>query len=475
MKNLEQLILSNLVRSEEYCRTVLPFLRNSYFTGAEQVLFKTITGFIIEHNKMPNETILGIELQKQETLSDDLFDASASLLKSLKETENVEKDWLLAETEKWCKDKAVFNAIMSSIEIIDGKNKEMAPDAIPSILQEALRVSFDRNVGHDYFEDAEARWEFQHSVESRIPFDLDLFNQITKGGIPPKTLNIILAGTGVGKSMMMCHHSAHYLSAGHNVLYITMEMAEERIAERIDANLLNTCLDDLPDFKKDVFTTKVANLQAKSSGKLIVKQFPTGAAHTGHFRALLNELELKKSFKPDVIMIDYLNICASSRMKMGGSINSYALIKSIAEELRGLAIEFNVPIWSATQVTRSGFTNSDIGLEDTSESFGLPATADFMFALIETEELAELNQMMVKQLKNRYDDLSKMKRFIVGIEKAKMKFYDVDDEAQGIIDTTVGGRKGKKKVEDDDIPIFDKTSVGKRLKSERKSFDDFNI
>jgi archaellum biogenesis ATPase FlaH len=368
--------------------------------------------------------------------------------------EPIDEAWLLDSTEKWCQDRAIYNAIMESITIIDGKHESLTKGALPDLLTKALGVAFDTNVGHDYVENAEERYEFYHKEEDRIPFDLEYFNAITKGGIPNKTLNIALAGTGVGKSLFMCHVAASALVEGRNVLYITMEMAEERIAERIDANLLNVPIDQLDKMSKDMFTTKVADLARKTTGKLIVKEYPTGSAHAGHFRALLNELKLKKQFEPDVIFIDYLNICASSRMKgMGGAINSYSYIKAIAEELRGLAVEFDVPVFSATQTTRSGYGNSDVGLEDTSESFGLPATADLMFALISTEELEQLGQIMVKQLKNRYNDPTYNKRFVVGVDRSKMRLFDVDENEQSLTD---------------DTPVFDKTETGKR-------FEDFKL
>jgi archaellum biogenesis ATPase FlaH len=363
---------------------------------------------------------------------------------------DVDENWLLDTTEKWCQDRAIYNAIMESISIIDGKHEQLTKGALPDLLSKALGVGFDLKVGHDYTENVEERYDFYHTEEDRLPFDLEYFNTITKGGVPRKTLNIALAGTGVGKSLFMCHVAASSLVQGHNVLYITMEMAEERIAERIDANLLNVPIDQLDKLSKDMFTTKVNDIARKTTGKLIIKEYPTGSAHSGHFRALLNELKLKRQFEPDLIFIDYLNICSSSRMKaMGGSINSYTYIKAIAEELRGLAVEFNVPVFSATQTTRSGFSNSDVGLEDTSESFGLPATADLMFALISTEELDKQGQFMVKQLKNRYNDPTAHKRFVVGVDRSKMRLYDVEETEQTLTD---------------DTPVFDKTPTGERFK-----------
>ena len=385
--------------------------------------------FVGAHNKLPTGKVLELELQKLTLPAEDL-NSAAALINELKTKSDIDTEYLINETEKWCKEKAVYNAIMESIQIIDGKT-EKSDGAIPEILSEALGTSFDQAIGHDYIDNSEERFEFYNHKEARIPFDLDYMNKITKGGLPNKTLNIALAGTGVGKSLFMCHCAASNLQLGKNVLYITMEMAEERIAERIDAKLMDYPIQSLSTLPKNVFNSKIEKLATSTIGKLIVKEYPTGAAHTGHFRALLNELKLKKNFKPDIIYIDYLNICASSRMRgLGGSINSYSYIKAIAEEMRGLAVEFNVPIVSATQTTRSGFSNTDVGLEDTSESFGLPATADLMFALISTEELDELGQILVKQLKNRYNDPTKYKRFVVGIDRSRMKLYDVEESAQ---------------------------------------------
>tara|TARA_X000001036_G_scaffold403929_1_gene410870 strand:+ start:1184 stop:2440 length:1257 start_codon:yes stop_codon:yes gene_type:complete len=388
-----------------------------------------MVNFVGAHNKLPTGKVLELELQKL-TLPSEELNSAAALINELKTKSDIDTEYLINETEKWCKEKAVYNAIMESIQIIDGKT-EKSDGAIPEILSEALGTSFDQAIGHDYIDNSEERFEFYNHKESRIPFDLDYMNKITKGGLPNKTLNIALAGTGVGKSLFMCHCAASNLQLGKNVLYITMEMAEERIAERIDANLMDYPIQSLSTLPKNVFNSKIEKLATSTIGKLIVKEYPTGAAHTGHFRALLNELKLKKNFKPDIIYIDYLNICASSRMRgLGGSINSYSYIKAIAEEMRGLAVEFNVPIVSATQTTRSGFSNTDVGLEDTSESFGLPATADLMFALISTEELDELGQILVKQLKNRYNDPTKYKRFVIGIDRSRMKLYDVEESAQ---------------------------------------------
>ena len=393
-------------------------------------MFDLIVDFVVQHNKIPSGKVLELELTKVSAPEDVLTQAN-NLIQEVKSKSDIDTDYLIKESEKWCKERAVYNAIMESIQIIDGKDKERGDGAIPDILSNALGVSFDPNIGHDYIDNSDKRFDFYNTEESRIPFDLDYFNKITKGGLPNKTLNIAMAGTGVGKSLFMCHCAASNLSLGNNVLYITMEMAEERIAERIDANLMDLPIQQLETLPKNVFDSKIQNIAQGSIGKLIVKEYPTGAAHTGHFRALLNELKLKKNFKPDIIYIDYLNICASSRVRgLGGSINTYSYVKSIAEELRGLAVEFNVPIVSATQTTRSGYSNTDVGLEDTSESFGLPATADLMFALISTEELEELGQMLVKQLKNRYNDPTKYKRFVIGVDRSRMKLYDVEESAQ---------------------------------------------
>ena len=422
-------VLSHLLNNEEYCRRVIPYIQKEYFEGCYKIVFDLIVGFVAVHNKLPTGRVLDIELQKV-SAPDQMLNEAAGLIKEIGTKTDLDTEYLIVETEKWCKDRAVYLAIMDSIQIIDGKDENRSEGAIPEILSTALGVSFDQQIGHDYIDDADSRFDFYNSTEEKIPFDLDYFNKITKGGIPNKTLNVCLAGTGVGKSLFMCHNAAAVLQQEKNVLYITMEMAEEKIAERIDANLMDLPIQQLETLSKDAFSQKIQKIAKGTIGKLIIKQYPTGSAHSGHFRALLNEMKMKKKFVPDMIYIDYLNICSSSRMKaMGGSINSYTYIKAIAEELRGLAIEFNVPIMTATQTTRSGFGNTDVGLEDTSESFGLPATADLMFALIATEELDELNQVMVKQLKNRYNDVSKYKRFVIGIDRARMKLYDVEESA----------------------------------------------
>jgi len=409
-------------------RQVTPFLKDEYFNGTDQVLYKTIKTFIDKYNACPTKEALTISLQNS-NLNEEAFKDVNQLLSELEKSDS-NKEWLNAETEKFCKDKAVYNAILKSIEIIDGRDKKHNTEALPSILQEALAVSFDNHVGHDYINDANSRYDFYHKVETRVPFDLDYFNKITNGGLPNKTLNVVLAGTGVGKSLFMCHFAASTLAQNKNVLYITMEMAEERIAERIDANLMNLEMDQLKDLPKNLYENRMEKIKAKTQGRLIIKEYPTAGAHVGHFKALLNELSLKQSFHPDVIIIDYLNICTSSRMKQGAGVNSYTYIKSIAEELRGLAVESNVPILSATQTTRGGYANSDVDLTDTSESFGLPATVDFMFAIMTDDELEKLNQFMVKQLKNRYNDPTTNRKFVIGVDRAKMKLYDVEDHAQ---------------------------------------------
>jgi len=447
--NLEQTILRNLLTDEKYMRKVLPFIKPDYFEGIYRILFREAGKFVAKYNKLPNAEAFKIELDNADKLNDEQYNLAMDIVPQLFTGEKVDDKWLIDTTEKWCQDRAIYLAIMESISIIDGKHEQLTKGALPDLLTKALGVGFDLKVGHDYVENAGERYEFYHTEEDRLPFDLEYFNSITKGGVPRKTLNIALAGTGVGKSLFMCHVASSALVQGFNVLYITMEMAEERIAERIDANLLDVPIDQLDKISKDRFTLMVNNIAKKTTGKLIIKEYPTGSAHAGHFRALLNELKLKRQFEPDLIFIDYLNICASSRMKgMGGAINSYSYIKAIAEELRGLAVEFDLPIFSATQTTRSGYSNSDIGLEDTSESFGLPATADLMFALISTEELEQQGQFMVKQLKNRYNDPTLHKRFVIGVDRSKMRLFDVEDNQQTLID---------------DTPVFDKTNTGKRF------------
>ena len=433
---LESTILSNLIHNEEYTRKVIPFIKEDYFSDyTEKSIFKSINQYTEKYNNSPNIEALLIDVQKI-SLNEDQYKSVQEYISNNITDSEVETQWCVNETEKWCKDRAIYNAIFSGIQIIDGKNKDQTPEAIPEILTEALAVSFDVHVGHDYIEQSDERYDFYHTIEEKIPFDLDFFNKITKGGMPNKTLNICLAGTGVGKSLFMCHVAASTLMQNKNVLYITLEMADKKIAERIDANLMNISMDDLHDLPKRMYTDKISRINKKTKGKLIVKEYPTASAHCGHFRALFNELALKKSFKPDIVFIDYINICSSSRFKMGASINSYSYIKSIAEEMRGLAVEFDIPIVSATQTTRQGFVSTDVGLEDTSESFGLPATADLMFALIGTEELEKMNQILVKQLKNRYNDPTVNKRFVIGLDRAKMKLYDVSQNAQeDLVDT----------------------------------------
>ena len=462
-QTIERTALSNLIYNEDYARKVLPFIKGNYFeVREERIIFEEIFNFVDKYKKIPTQTSLEIEVGERKDLSEIEYKKIVDIIKTLNPVE-VDFEWLVDTTEKFCKDRAIHNAIVDGISIIDGRDKNRNPDSIPSILTDALAVSFDNAVGHDYLLDSDSRFEFYHRVEERIPFDLEFFNKITKGGLPTKTLNIALAGTGVGKSLFMCHMAANCLSQGKNVLYVTLEMAEERIAERIDANLMNISMEDLHDLPKKMFDDKISKIMKKTSGTLIVKEYPTASAHSNHFRGLVKELAIKKSFKPDIIFIDYLNICASSRFKGNANVGSYFYIKSVAEELRGLAVECNVPIMSATQTTRGGFTSTDLGLEDTSESFGLPATADFMFALISNEELDELNQIVVKQLKNRYNDPTLNKRFVLGIDRSKMKLYDVDlKEQDDIVDSG------------QDEPIFDKTNFGNKT-DKFSAIKDFKI
>jgi len=436
-QRIETTILNNLIHNEEYTRKVIPFLKADYFQDfTEKTIFQGVNQYVEKYKSVPDIEALTIDIQKISQTEDQHKTVQEYISTRFVSFSKVDEQWLLDETEKFCKDKAIYNAILDGIHIIDGKSKDQTPEAIPSILSDALAVSFDSNVGHDYMEQAEERFDYYHEVEDKIPFDLDFFNKITKGGLPPKTLNVCLAGTGVGKSLFMCHVAASALLQNKNVLYISLEMAEKKIAERIDANLMNISMEDLHDLPRRMFDSRMEKLQKKTEGRFIIKEYPTASAHCGHFRALHNELLLKKQFRPDIIFIDYINICASSRFKYGSNVNSYTYIKGIAEEMRGLAVELNVPIVSATQTTRQGFVSTDIGLEDTSESFGLPATADLMFALISTEELEDLNQMLVKQLKNRYNDPTTNKRFIIGVDRAKMRLYDVSQKAQtDLVDT----------------------------------------
>ena len=461
---LEQTILKNLIYNEEYLRKVLPFLKSEYFTDrSDKTLYDEIASFTETYNSTPTVEALVLAVKERRNLSDEEVEKCESYLQEIEKTKGEESkvQWLVDKTEQFCQEKAIYNAVLGSISILDGKDKTNDKGSIPKILSDALAISFDNSVGHDYLENSDERYDFYHRKEERIPFDLEFFNKITKGGLPNKTLNIALAGTGVGKSLFMCHVAAGCMVQGKNVLYITMEMSEEKIAERIDANLLNVTIDDLVSLPKDLYDKKINKLREKTVGKLIIKEYPTASASSIHFRTLLNELNLKKSFVPNIIFIDYLNICCSSRIKAGANINSYTYVKSIAEELRGLAVEFGVPIVSATQTTRSGFTSSDPGLEDTSESFGLPATADLMFALISSEELEEMGQIMVKQLKNRYNDPTHFKRFTLGIDRSKMRLYDIEQSSQdGITDSG------------QDKPL---NTFGNRDKPQKKSFDGFKV
>jgi archaellum biogenesis ATPase FlaH len=466
MKRLETTILKNLIFNEDFARKIIPFLKAEYFSDTtDKILFNEINDHIQQFKHLPTYESLVINFTESRRLTEDQVRESVDLVRQINADKDdpTDIDWLTKQTEKFCQDKAIYNAIMKSVKILDDKENKDGKGAIPKMLSDALGVSFDNSVGHDYIDDSDSRYDFYHRHETKIPFDLDLFNKITKGGLPKKTLNIALAGTGVGKSLFMCHVAGSCLAQGLNVLYITMEMAEERIAERIDANLLNIDIADLNSISKQDYDRKFSALKVNTHGKLIIKEYPTAAASALHFRALLNELQLKKSFKPDIIFIDYLNICASARIKPGANVNSYSYIKAIAEELRGLAVEFEVPIVSATQTTRSGFTSSDPGLEDTSESFGLPATADFMFALISTEELQQLNQLLIKQLKNRYNDPNYFKRFVVGIDRAKMKLYDVEQSAQE--DLTDSGQV-------DDKPL---NTFGERERRSNDKFGGFKV
>ena len=450
-QRIEQTILKNLIQSDSFSRKVLPFIKDEYFTETdEKTVFNEIKDYFEKYTKTPTAEALLINLENNTRLSDSDLVQSKSIVGSIeKSSEETPQEWLIDETEKWCKDRAIYIAVMDSIEVLDEKSKRSKGD-IPELLKDALSVSFDTNIGHDQLEDADDRWEFYNREEEKLPFDLEYFNKVTKGGLPNKTLNICLAGTGVGKSLFMCHMASANLMMNKNVLYITLEMSEEKIAERIDANVLNIPIQDLADVTKTQFGKKVDKLKGKTTGKLIIKEYPTASAHVGHFRHLLQELDIKKDFKPDMIYIDYLNICASHRVKPGAGANSYTLVKSIAEELRGLAVEFDVPIMSATQTTRSGYGSTDVELTDTSESFGLPATTDFMFALISSEELEELDQMVVKQLKNRYNDPTVFKRFVIGVDRSRMKLYDCEQEAQEeLIENAESSY-------DDSIPVADR-------------------
>ena len=450
---LEQTILKNLIQNDEFIRKTLPYIKSEFFQERdEEFLYKQIKEYFLKYQTPPTPEALIIDIDEMEGVDQQLISDTMVLIREIKEDKSeTPHEWLVDSTEEWCKDRAVYNGVMNSISII--QDKEGQQGLIPDILRDALSVSFDSNIGHDFIEDWDSRYEFMHREEERIPFDLELMNKITKGGIPNKTLNICMAGTGVGKSLFMCHCASASLLQGKNVLYITMEMAEEKIAERIDANLLDISLNDLGDLPKMMYEKKITRVREKTKGKLIIKEYPTATAHSGHFRHLLQELDLKRDFRPDMIFIDYLNICASFRVRPGSNVNTYTYVKSIAEEMRGLAVEFDVPIMSATQTNRTGFVSTDVGLEDTSESFGLPATADFMFALISTEDMQELDQVMVKQLKNRYNDPGYHKRFVLGVDRAKMRLYDCEQSAQDEL-VDIG-------------PVMDQTETGKRISSEK--------
>ena len=463
-ERIERTALKHLIHTEQYARKVLPFLKEEYFSDRlEKLIFREIALFYEKYNAQPTNETLAIELNGRKDINDSEFQNITSTIATFQK-EEVNLEWLISTTEKFCKDRAIHNAIMDGIQILDGKDKKHTPEFLPELLSNALSVSFDEKIGHDYIPESTERYDFYHKKEERIEFDLDFMNRITRGGVPTKTLNIALAGTGVGKTLFMCHLAAANLLQGKNVLYITLEMAEERIAERIDSNLLNVAMSDLPELPKLMYQDKIKRLEEKTQGKLIIKEYPTASAHAGHFKVLLNELAIKKSFKPDVIYIDYLNLCVSSRLKAGSSANSYTIVKSIAEELRGLAVEFDLPIFSATQTTRTGYASTDIGLEDTSESFGLPATADFMFAIISTEELEKKNQFLVKQLKNRYNDPTINRKFMLGVDRSKMRIYDVEQAAQeDMVDANQQDEPEKS--------VFDNTETAKRL----NKFSDFKI
>ena len=471
---IEALVLRSLIHDEEYARRTLPFLKPEYFMDrTERVVYETVAAFVAKYNKSPTVETITIDLSNRDGLSEEEFKQGKELLGELVDFDKPDTKWLVDATEKFCRDKAVYNAIMESIQIIDGKGNK-TQNAIPEILSSALAVSFDAHVGHDFIDDYNERFDFYHKIERKMPFDLEYMNKITQGGVPSKTLNVILAGTGVGKSLFMCHHAANCLITGNNVLYITCEMAEERIAERIDANLMDITMDDLKKLPKDIYTRKMQRIMSSTSAKLIIKEYPTATANAMHFEALLDELRLKKNFKPDIVFVDYLNICASSRFKANSNVNSYTYVKAIAEELRGMAVKYDVPIFTATQTNREGFANSDVELTNTSESFGLPATADFMVALISTEELEELGQLMVKQLKNRYGDPSAYRRFVVGVDRSKMKLFDLDPAAQKGISKMGDGDS------DDEVEMPDGGSGFKTFrqrmddKFSKRNFDDWS-
>ncbi|CAB4141220.1 41 helicase [uncultured Caudovirales phage] len=457
---IEILILSALMHDDSYCRKVLPFIKGDYFSDeSEKIIYQKIESFIQKYDNLPSKEALLISLSNDRSLIDSIEKSSKEIVSNLSGV-NVDAQWLLDQTEEWCKDRAIYLALMGSIKIADDKKGKLSRGVIPKLLTDALSVSFDPNVGHSYLDDTDARYEFYHRVEEKLPFDLECMNKITKNGVPRKTLNVILAGTAVGKSLALCHMAASYFMQGKNVLYITLEMAEARIAERIDANLLNVSLQDLQLLTKDMYDKKIKAMKSKAVGRMIIKEYPTATASVTHFRSLLNELSLKKNFVPDVIFVDYLNIATSARLSNTNNINSYTYVKSIAEEFRGLAVEYNIPLWTATQTNRQGYTSSDIGLENTSESFGLPATADFLIALSTTEELEKMGQILVKQLKNRYNDISKLRRFVLGIDRSKMRLFDLDESAQEeLVDVDM-------KSSEPDVPAFDKSRFGSGMKAE---------
>ena len=467
---VEVLILKNLIFDETYCKRVLPFVKEEYFTDeVEKTLFLKISSFILKYDSLPTKEALLISVSNDDKLTEYVETALKEIITAF-EPSVVEPNWLIEQTEEWCKDKAIYNALLNSIKIADDKKSRFSRGNIPKLLTDALAVSFDPNIGHNYLDDTEERYKYYHKVEEKFSFDLDCMNKITKNGVPRKTLNVILAGTAVGKSLALCHFAASYFLSGKNVLYITLEMAEERIAERIDANVLNISLSDLQNVPKDLYDKKISAIKHKTMGRLVVKEYPTATATTTHFRALLNELYLKKNFVPDVIFVDYLNIAASARLNNANHVNSYTYVKSVAEELRGLAVEYNVPLWTATQTNRQGYTSTDLGLENTSESFGLPATADFMIALSTSEELEQMGQILVKQLKNRYNDINSLKRFVLGIDRSKMRLFDLDQSAQ---DELINTGVKSKKVDDDDTPLFERSKFGNGMRAEKKDFDDF--
>lgn len=462
---IELVILKNLIFNDDYTRKVLPFIKPEYFSDiSEKLVYEKISEFILKYDKLPTKESLIITILKVESISDTILDASKSIVESLEQS-SVNIQWLLEETECWCKERALYLGLMTSIQIADDKDKKLSKGNIPKILTDALSVSFDPNIGHNYLEDTESRYELYHTIEDKLPFDIESLNIITKNGVPRKTLNIIMASTGIGKSLVLCHIASSYLMQGKNVLYITLEMSESKIAERIDANLLNIPISDLSNIPKDLYFKKIQNLKSKTVGKMIIKEYPTASASANHFRSLLNELNLKISFVPDAIFIDYLNIAASSRLAANSNANTYTYVKCIAEEIRGLAVEYNVPIWTATQTNRQGYASTDINLENTSESTGVPATADLMLALSTSEELEKLGQILIKQLKNRYNDVSKLRRFVVGIDRSKMRIFDLEKSAQsGLVDTDLYRKN--------DSGGFDKTKIGKSISSE-SNLDDF--